>query len=1827
MANLNTFKHRLGDRTYENRFTRDRPMSGADTDRRTQVAQMELENAAREGAQVIDLSKGPGAVTTSPAVYEGDDTGSKGVLRRESADILPELRPLARQAVTQGYRRLAGIGQAWQGSSPGDRLVVNSEGMELGVGDIVHYPGGQGRGGGSKDAYTAVVVRIETKRDRPEGESGFENVRAKLQRLDPDTGEVIGSDVKGTILQVPDDAQFNRFQQLAKSEAALSLLADRPEPGKRSKERNTELKDALEQAQRTGTIFSEPGAKRRSGAGREDRRLPDANGALIRRGDYVRTPEGAIGRVTYIEEPDEEGVGGRAYIELPHAQTYPRLAGSKLERLHDANNDVMIDAVFHNGGVFMPTREEAAQALDRLGVGRGAVRDAVMDPSSTGESIKRAMRSDPGFMESVEQGMVPTLEQRNKAMAVGKDPDAGVQRAMQDWDAVLSASAGYFRDPADPLPAPAPESLRPPSPSPDDPADPQDPSNPTKAITPGGERVDAPTPPPAPEQQQGPAIGDRIAEGLARAREQTRRMMSRGVQDPQVLPVEFAALDDAVRNRDAGAFYSALDAMQERMADSPRRYANTPIKAVVVDGRNSNGEPLAPYLREKYGSTLFQPQAQAPAPVEERPTPEADTERPPDIDRSVDELNNSLSEKLLAEGSARVVDGDGNVLAEGFAVIRPGPDSRASFDEAPTPEEIEGFIAGNAVEGDTALAAWQSGDGTWNLGVVDLAPDKETAHEIATDADGSGQYIDISDGMVYNAVPTDSAADDVIDDRSRERGTRPSPDGGSAELIGATDRQKEIIGQAASADPVPDGVRDTLQRMATGTGTFTAEEVGAAVDWLKKASPSDIWSPEEYTARQRNGLKAAVLNLAKRLSEDSGASDPDPYPSKATAERRSREVAQLLTNSFDRLDLDDDAMQSLVGAIASARELTRHGRYTDAADVFRGLATAYETASGQDGHNARVAPRARLHADRLAGAQKDVPARRMLPSPAQLDRLSFISRIEPHLGSTAAAREVRALAERARRESLEGAPTAGRTIRELEQKLRDNPGTYRAGVEGAAASRWQDLTGDDSIGDPADATDLEQLDRWRRNTRDFVDTYADAGDDGVVGDARSLLDGFDDEENRILADLRGGPDEHEASAREADDAARSAAEAITPESVADRSDEELDALGERLAAESEGTSHSPETDEALDRAAEAVSAERASRSEPSVLTDEQRGAVERASGDLSDLDDAELESLRDELRAVRSALPDDIDEETADRVDGAVDRVEDEIADRLDREVYDEEPVESSTEPSRATWTEPGSVRLERRAAGFYEAQVGPGLRDRYEIRRQDREWFLTYPGATRPDDVYSSLGEAKQAFIEHYRNLWDGLEGGTEAPDTGMPAVSDAPAEGGLAGLNELYRRFMDRDVPMAESVRGSQAAQGIGDWATTGRAPARFNAWLRDEATPEQVRDLFDRVRSDPDFGDTVGSAWDVLRKYDSEGSLIPSAGDEQDADRVLPEEQRDAIDSGDAETPQRLEESLPEPVEDVLAGDDTVYAELDEVVELITRLDDEDFEPTLQQKRIIAAVQSGKNVVVRAMAGTGKALRHDQPVLTPSGFRPIGTLLPGDPVMGRDGLQYEVQGVYPQGERELFTVTFSDGTSVVADADHRWFVQRLDERYAGLPGKVRTTAEIACKLRTPAAARGGSGSRAYWFMPMVEPLKFDPTDVPLDPWLFGALLGDGTLHGSVTFSSTDSEIMDRVTELVAPMGIVPKLNPSSRAQCDYRLTTRQVRPGHRGFYNPVVAALRSVGAWDKRSQEHRIPDVYRMGDIDTRVAVLQGLFDTDGSPKRAGRGVHDHQRAARP
>lgn len=266
---------------------------------------------------------------------------------------------------------------------------------------------------------------------------------------------------------------------------------------------------------------------------------------------------------------------------------------------------------------------------------------------------------------------------------------------------------------------------------------------------------------------------------------------------------------------------------------------------------------------------------------------------------------------------------------------------------------------------------------------------------------------------------------------------------------------------------------------------------------------------------------------------------------------------------------------------------------------------------------------------------------------------------------------------------------------------------------------------------------------------------------------------------------------------------------------------------------------------------------------------------------------------------------------------------------------------------------------------------------------------------------------------------------------------------------------------------------------------------------------------------------------------------------------------------------------------------------------------FAPTDEQHAIIETATDGDDLKVVALAGTGKALREDQPVLTPEGWRPIGALAVGDEVVGRDGLTHYVSGVFPQGNRPLFEVVMSDGTAIVADAEHRWTVQHYFARNNGGEWKVLTTQEI---IDLGATRKHGNGK---WFLPMAEPIKLPEADLPLDPWLLGMLLGDGTLGGTTSITTTDEEAIERVRSIVEPLGVVVSQMPSD--PITYKLGGQQHKLGTRGYWNPIAEALTALGLrkgrTGKRSHEKFVPDLYKFASIDQRLELLRGLMDADG------------------
>lgn len=90
------------------------------------------------------------------------------------------------------------------------------------------------------------------------------------------------------------------------------------------------------------------------------------------------------------------------------------------------------------------------------------------------------------------------------------------------------------------------------------------------------------------------------------------------------------------------------------------------------------------------------------------------------------------------------------------------------------------------------------------------------------------------------------------------------------------------------------------------------------------------------------------------------------------------------------------------------------------------------------------------------------------------------------------------------------------------------------------------------------------------------------------------------------------------------------------------------------------------------------------------------------------------------------------------------------------------------------------------------------------------------------------------------------------------------------------------------------------------------------------------------------------------------------------------------------------------------------------------------------LYGGLAKGQLGIIISPMGIGKAQPLYSNVLTPDGFKKMGQIKIGDDVVGYDGKPHKVIGVYPQGIRPVYKITFSDGSSCECDINHLWTVK---------------------------------------------------------------------------------------------------------------------------------------------------------------------------------------------
>lgn len=253
----------------------------------------------------------------------------------------------------------------------------------------------------------------------------------------------------------------------------------------------------------------------------------------------------------------------------------------------------------------------------------------------------------------------------------------------------------------------------------------------------------------------------------------------------------------------------------------------------------------------------------------------------------------------------------------------------------------------------------------------------------------------------------------------------------------------------------------------------------------------------------------------------------------------------------------------------------------------------------------------------------------------------------------------------------------------------------------------------------------------------------------------------------------------------------------------------------------------------------------------------------------------------------------------------------------------------------------------------------------------------------------------------------------------------------------------------------------------------------------------------------------------------------------------------------------------------------------------------------------------VTLSAIKKSGKALWIDTPILTDSGWKTMGSVSEQDKVFSDDGKLYNVTyATETMYGHECYKVTFTNGESIIADADHIWHVGSRFLPFEGakidnaLYWHDITTKEMVDKVDTP----WGKHPPKNYSLRISKGLQFPAANLPIAPYTFGLWLGDGRSDGSEITCGTDD--LSETLQYIEEEGYLPNARISVNRAPTISLSNREQSHTEQ-LKNSVRVKLRELGVLGNK----HIPDIYKFASYEQRLEVLRGLMDSDGTIDKKG------------
>lgn len=260
-------------------------------------------------------------------------------------------------------------------------------------------------------------------------------------------------------------------------------------------------------------------------------------------------------------------------------------------------------------------------------------------------------------------------------------------------------------------------------------------------------------------------------------------------------------------------------------------------------------------------------------------------------------------------------------------------------------------------------------------------------------------------------------------------------------------------------------------------------------------------------------------------------------------------------------------------------------------------------------------------------------------------------------------------------------------------------------------------------------------------------------------------------------------------------------------------------------------------------------------------------------------------------------------------------------------------------------------------------------------------------------------------------------------------------------------------------------------------------------------------------------------------------------------------------------------------------------------------------LQEDCIKKMITSNSNkITVELKPGVGKGHPYSTKIPSPTescGYIEMGKMEIGDTIFDRNGNPTKVTGIFELGEVEVYKVTFQDGRFSYCTGEHLWTVKtHKNGQWKTL--MLKDMIKDFKRLSPWKEKNGRKDPYDYkYYIPKCNPVNYPKKKVPIHPWVLGCFIGNGCCTEKFLTISSGNDVVP--LKIARMYGFEVKRNP---ANYSYTFFIDGCAVKTKDFFKDIPEMI-GIYSIDKK-----IPDTYMLNDVDTRLMILQGLMDTDGS-----------------